>query len=1081
MAGARASEHKVAAPGGGPAIVISDQQGLSFRVEIDGKAVVSQSPLGLEFQDGAKLGPAAVITKTARAAHDGTWQNPLGNNRFVRDNWRELRLTLEERGTPRRVFGLVVRAYPDGVAFRYDLPEASGLGKFVLTKELTEFRFGDDYRCWAGRESGAAEAPYPETKLSAIPATGRNGQPYKSVLPLLVQTPAGYVAVAESDLLDWAGMSITGSGGPAVKVTLDGRADGNGLVQSAAPRLSPWRVLMFGRTPVELAGSDLIATLATPNRLKDVSWIRPGASAWDPWWTGRNPYDPDPRHENVEARGSTRADKEYIDLASDMGWPYQLADWYWYKNMTSYNKSLHSKPNDALADFTVVDPQIDIPELVEYAKTKHVRMLIWAHSLDVETFGVEKTLAYLAKLGFAGVKIDFFNSQAQETVVWCQKVLETAAKYHLLINFHGTYKPTGLARTYPNFITQEGVLGNEYNKLGGKRVTPLHKATLPFTRALLGPMDFTPGGFVNRTPQEFKTTVPAETIGTRANELALAVAYPSPLVVFCDSPRNYRDQPGLEFLRAIPTVWDESVTLSGEVGKSFVVARRSGERWYLVALNGEGAAKVDAPLKFLQKGQWSMRSFADNTDSSDYRAVVESTREVTAETVVPLSMLPGGGFAAILSTAQRVLAPTPPMGWNSWDSHGLRISEQQFRENVEALARKLKPSGYDYAVIDEGWYMHNPEDRPKPELLKYAVDANGRFIPVGSRFPSAVRSGKNTGFTEIGKWIHSQGLKFGVHLVRGIPREAVKINAPIENSNFKAADAADQTDACPWDPTSWGVKNNEAGQAWYDSLLRQLAGWGVDFLKVDCISDHPYKGDEIRQIQKAIEHSGRDIVLSLSPGPTQLSHQAEVAELSQMWRISNDIWDVWSGRNFPIGIKEQFENAAKWAQYAKPGNWPDADMLPVGELRPWPDVGPGPRHTRLTPVEQQTHLTLWAMARSPLIVGSNMVLMDDKTVRLLTNPDMLRIDQTATASRQVLADGDLIVWTADLPGSQRALAVFNIGDAPLTVDRPLAELGLPAGETALRNAWTAERLPPGARLKATIEPHGCLLLMPDAR
>jgi alpha-glucosidase len=469
---------------------------------------------------------------------------------------------------------------------------------------------------------------------------------------LLVETPAGYLAVAESDLLDWAGMSVTGTGTTAVKVALDARADGRGLVVSSTPRVSPWRVLMFGRTPAQLAGSDLVATLATPNRLPDSSWVKPGASAWDPWWTGVNPYDPDPRHTNVDARGSTAADKEYIDLAADMGWAYQLMDWYWYKNMTLSYKSLHSKPNAALADFTQVDPQLNIPELIQYARAKNVRLLIWAHSLDMVTFGVEKSLEHFAKLGFAGVKIDFINSQSQEAVQWCEKVVAAAAKLHLLVNFHGTYKPAGMARTYPNFITQEGVLGNEYNKLGGNRATALHKATLPFTRALLGPMDFTPGAFLNRKPQEFKTTVPAQAMGTRAQELALPVAYPSPLLVMCDSPKNYRGQAGLDFWRSIPTVWDESVVLSGEVGKSFVVARRSGERWYLVAINGESAAQLQAPLRFLGKGKWSMRSFADNTESSDYQAVVDSTKEVNADSVLPLSFLPSGGFAAILTKAR---------------------------------------------------------------------------------------------------------------------------------------------------------------------------------------------------------------------------------------------------------------------------------------------------------------------------------------------------------------------------------------------------------------------------------------------
>lgn len=430
----------------------------------------------------------------------------------------------------------------------------------------------------------------------------------------------------------------------------------------------------------------------------------------------------------------------------------------------------------------------------------------------------------------------------------------------------------------------------------------------------------------------------------------------------------------------------------------------------------------------------------------------------------------------------KVLAQTPPMGWNSWDSYGLRISEQQFRENVEAMAMKLKPFGYTYAVIDEGWYMVNPEDRPKPALLKYAVDENGRFIPVTARFPSALQNGRNSGFQEIAHAVHAQDLKFGIHIIRGIPRESALRNLPIEGSAFKAQDAADQNDPCPWDPTSWGIKDNAAGQAWYDSLLRQYATWGVDFLKVDCIADHPYKASEIQQIKLAIQHSGRDIVLSLSPGPTAIERHAEVADLAQMWRISNDIWDIWIGNSdFPIGIKNQFENAGRWAEYTKPGNWPDADMLPVGELRPYPDVGPGPRHTRLTPAEQQTQLSLWAMARSPLIIGANLTLLDPDTLRLLCNTDILKIDQTATASRQVLREGDLVIWTADLPANQRALAAFNLGEKAIALDRPFSDFGLPAGPYDLKNAWTGVRLPAGASLSTTIEPHASVVLMLDKK
>jgi alpha-galactosidase len=450
------------------------------------------------------------------------------------------------------------------------------------------------------------------------------------------------------------------------------------------------------------------------------------------------------------------------------------------------------------------------------------------------------------------------------------------------------------------------------------------------------------------------------------------------------------------------------------------------------------------------------------------------------EVAVLLSMmlfLPTALLSQANGGSKGSLAPTPPLGWNSWDSYGLRINEQQFRDNVDALKAELGSFGYTYAVIDEGWYMFNPEDRPKPQLLRYNIDANGRFIPVPERFPSAVEQGTNTGFAQIAQTIHAKGLKFGIHIIRGIPRESVARNLPIEGSTFTATDAADQNDACGWDPTSWGIKDNAAGQAWYDSLLHQYSAWGVDFLKVDCISDHPYKASEIRQIHQAILHSGRPIVLSLSPGPTSLDHREELAPLAQMWRISNDIWDVWdSTRGFPIGVKNQFANAAKWAEYTKPGNWPDADMLPLGELTPYPDVGKKGRHTRLTPDEQQTQLSLWAMARSPLIVGANLTMLDEDTKRLLTNTEMLKIDQHATTSRQVLREGELIVWTSDLPRNEQAIALFNTGDQPLQVDKALADLGVPSKPHSMRNVWTGAAVKAESRVKVTLAPHASLLM-----
>ena len=453
--------------------------------------------------------------------------------------------------------------------------------------------------------------------------------------------------------------------------------------------------------------------------------------------------------------------------------------------------------------------------------------------------------------------------------------------------------------------------------------------------------------------------------------------------------------------------------------------------------------------------------------------------------------------AGVAQGQQAMVAPTPPMGWNSWDSYGLTITEAQFRANVGVLRAKLLPFGWQYAVIDEGWFFFNPQDRPTPDKLHYAIDSYGRYVPVPARFPSAIGRGgigrpsagtlpvtlEETSFKSLGDSVHAQGLKFGIHIVRGIPRASVERNLPIEDSAFKAQDAADTSDACPWDPTNWGVKDNAAGQAWYDSLLRQYAAWGVDLLKVDCIADHPYKVSEIRMIRRAIDKAGRPMVLSLSPGPTQLSHAEEVGSLANMWRISDDVWDRWQKApdqtiEFPQSVKEQFARLAAWEPYAKPNNWPDADMLPIGELKPSPGDGK-PRTSRLTPEEQRTQVTLWAIARSPLILGANLTMLDASTMALLTNRDLIRVNQTSTHSAEVMHDGDLVVWRADLPGGEKAIGLFNLGDAEMNLTKQLADFGADLGgrDWAVRNIWGGGVAISGHEFVERVPPHGCVLLM----
>jgi hypothetical protein len=441
-------------------------------------------------------------------------------------------------------------------------------------------------------------------------------------------------------------------------------------------------------------------------------------------------------------------------------------------------------------------------------------------------------------------------------------------------------------------------------------------------------------------------------------------------------------------------------------------------------------------------------------------------------------VLAAGLIAGTPSTYAQPVAITPPMGWNSWDSYGLTIDESDYKANAAALAA-LKSYGWTYAVIDEGWYMDNPLG-DKLANRDYQLNGNGLLVPSLKRFPST--SG-NVGFKPLADFVHAEGLKFGIHIVRGIPRQAVERNTPIEGSVYDAAEAADTADSCPWDDGNYGVRDNAAGQAYYDAMMRLYATWGVDFLKVDCIADHPYKASEIRQIALAIKKSGRPIVLSLSPGPTQLKHAKEISRYAQMWRISDDIWDGWNfdrdGREaaFPKGIVTAFDNLANWSAFTKPDHWPDADMLPFGALTPQPGWGE-PRLSRLTNEEERTQFTLWAIARSPLILGANLTKLDDSTRRLITNKDVIAINQTAWDSIPVagLPAGfePARVWHA-LAGPRdkpvQYLAFFNLAEQPVTLNASWEELGL-KGSHAARELWSGVALPVSNKISVTLPSHG---------
>ncbi len=441
-------------------------------------------------------------------------------------------------------------------------------------------------------------------------------------------------------------------------------------------------------------------------------------------------------------------------------------------------------------------------------------------------------------------------------------------------------------------------------------------------------------------------------------------------------------------------------------------------------------------------------------------------------------------LGTISPVSQAQLATTPPMGWNSWDSYGLTITGSQFKQNVNWLHAHLQSYGWKYVVIDEGWYLAHPENAGvKGADQGYTMDAYGRYTPAIDRFPSAANE---RGFQPLAAYVHSLGLKFGIHIIRGIPRQAVERNLLIAGSNYYAADAADTSDVCYWcsggsatqpsrkyywNSDNYGVRNNAAGQAYYDSLVRLYASWGVDFIKVDCIAS-PYRAEQIRMIHLALKKTRRRIVLSLSPGPTSISEAYEVRKYAQIWRISNDLIDSWSPKGLSPGLKGQFSTLAEWAPYVEIGHWPDADMLPLGSLYP-PSK---PRQTMFTPDEQRTMITLWSIARSPLILGANLTKMDSATEALLTNREVIAVDQHSTDNKAVIHTPESWVWTARATSAKgEYVALFNVSDRPLTMEYTWHDIGLAAGKHRAHDLWLHNNSDGMSGLKVTLRPHASMI------
>lgn len=467
--------------------------------------------------------------------------------------------------------------------------------------------------------------------------------------------------------------------------------------------------------------------------------------------------------------------------------------------------------------------------------------------------------------------------------------------------------------------------------------------------------------------------------------------------------------------------------------------------------------------------------------------------------IVAISLLLVSSIAFAQKPNFKTWAATPPKGWNSYDAYCGSITEKQFKQEVDALAVKLLPHGYEYAVIDFCWFNPGPEGWDPDNWVSFevnepykrygnrfaglAMDEYGRLLPALNRFPSAA-NGK--GFKAIGDYVHSKGMKFGIHVMRGIPREAVQKNLPILGSKYRAGDIANKIDSCIWNQSMWGVDATKPGaQEYYNSILNLYASWGVDFIKVDDIAAPMYHSGEIDLLRKAIDQCKRNIVLSLSPGETLLGSANHVDNAVNLYRISNDFWDNWPD------ILRNFDLLNSWSSFIGNGSWPDADMIPTGRLclSGFPEAHGRPQSDKrehnsfLSYTEQKTMLTLWCMARSPLMWGGSAVHSDDSTFIILSNDDLLAINKNSINNHQLYLPGwgrgdnrNTRIWVAESPDRKtKYVALFNLQQQAADISFHLS-WEFWEGRFKATELWTKQDKGIIDRdIKVNVQPHGVVV------
>lgn len=605
-----------------------------YDVQFKGKQILSESKLGLQFQGSGALQQNLVSTSVSLRSHDETYDVVNGKSATARDHYDEATVSLQESAGLKRKLVLSFRAYDDGVAFRYTIPQQENIEKFVITDELSHFSFTDEptvYHLSFDKYANPHEGPYKTERMSVMP-----GAPNHVDLPVLMECKDGnWIAITEAALTDYAGLFLNRVEGANAFISdlTPSRLDPEVCVRGVAPHISPWRVIMIGDNPGALITSSIILDLNEPCQFEDTSWTKPGKTTWH-WWNGTQAKDVD-----FKPGMNTATMKHYIDFcaANDIDY-HALVD---HKDLGWYGNSRGDLENE---DMTTAIPEIDLSGILDYAGKKGVGIRLWLHQKNVRK-QMKEAFPLYEKWGIKGFMMDFLDHSDQETMQFAYEVLQEAAKHHLKVQLHGAAKPTGLRRTYPNLMNIEYLLWAE-------GTTPQHNVTVPFTRMLAGPMDYHLGGFRSVMPKDLterQKGYKAVVIGTRCHHLAMYVVYENPMPMVADYPEAYRNQLGFEFIREVPTVWDETRVLNAKVGDYITIARRRGKAWYIGSMTDWTARELEVPLGFLSEGVYTATVYSDTEETKDDPNVLRKDRyRVTSKDTIDTKLGSGGGLVIVL-------------------------------------------------------------------------------------------------------------------------------------------------------------------------------------------------------------------------------------------------------------------------------------------------------------------------------------------------------------------------------------------------------------------------------------------------